>query len=204
MKNSWLFIAAIVVVALAIYLVLTANPTRVSENGTGSVLEGAGLINVLAADMDGRDDVTVDHILSGEDAVLVLNMQTAPKAILNVIEQQHDASAVANSSIYVFNDLHTLAQFDADNTLTIDGQDPIYPSLSLLVFRRGKINELLSLFNAGVRAINIDPNYLRLEVVQDMSRFGKPAAQIVMADSSQRNIKVVPMNLQYFQSTPGT
>lgn len=194
MKNALLLIASIIVLLVSFYIVIVGGKGR--QNPEESKLDDAGLVRAIAIDMDGRGELSAKDILNGNDAILVLNLQLAPPRVLQMIQKESGANP--NRTIYVFNDLFSLAQFDTDNNNVIDGQDPLYPALTLLMFQDGKIVRQISAYNAGIRAIMLNPEYLVLEDRQIESRFKNIAATVIMADSSIRIVKVVGIEIDVF------
>lgn len=198
MKNALLITASVIVVLVAFYIVFAGSKIKPAEQQ--SKLDDAGLVRAIAIDMDGKGELSANKILNGSDAILVLNLQLAPPRVLQMIQKEAGGQGQANPSrtIYVFNDLFSLAQFDTDNNNVIDGQDPLYPALTLIMFLDGKISRQISAYNAGIRAIMLNPEYLILEERQDDSRFKEIAATVVMSDSSVRVVKIVGIDVNAF------
>ncbi len=195
MKNALLLIASITVVIVSFYIVIVGGKGK--PNTQVSQLDDAGLVRAIAVDMDGKGELSANDILNGKDAILVLNLRLAPQRVLQMI-QKESGGANTDRTIYVFNDLFSLAQFDIDNNNVIDGQDPLYPALTLIMFQDGKIFRQISAYNAGIRAIILNPEYLLLEERQQQERFEAIAATVVMADSSIRIVKVVGIDVNVF------
>jgi len=151
-------------------------------------LEEEGVINMIGIDMLADGDVTTNSVIKGDDAILMVlpTAQDPPVAPLNLLS---------------FNDLYSLAIYDTNLDGVIDGHDPIYNSLILVTFHpRKQVMRYISLSKAGIHAIHLHRDYLLSEKHDKTDRLAKQASTAILADSSKRSVKVIPLHVKHFKN----
>ena len=61
-----------------------------------------------------------------------------------------------------------------------------------------KILRYTKLDRFGIAVIVLNENYLKSERARDIKRFDQLAGAVIMADNSRWQLKVVPMDINYF------
>jgi hypothetical protein len=208
----WTFLALLTL----IFLIELAAQQRAHQQAANEVLPGVVMAVVLAD--PGVTHVTTKDVLQANATVLMLDpayyakTKTKPgsdETALPTPTTPVDAAQAATQTpttrpaeLYIFNDLLSLEKEDRDGDNKIDGHDPIYRYLKLAtIFPGRRAIVYQSLEAAGVSAIILNHEYARQErelglvIIPNLS-----AGYAVMADSSRRQLDIVPIRLNYLQN----
>ncbi|GAB4391756.1 MAG: hypothetical protein Tsb005_02920 [Gammaproteobacteria bacterium] len=147
------------------------------------------LLSIIAIELDAEDGTTSESVLEGDDGVLVLNMQNVPNN-----QQQSTNSA----NLFVFNTLASLVKLDTNRDNLLDANDKVFAGLEVLIFKRNKISKRIRLYDLGIRAIEIKPEFLVAEQQQLPSLFNNTIGEVILTDSSRLPIRMIQMDPIYF------
>ena len=190
MRTAILIILSILCIAIiGLYLYIRIAPRTVPD--VQFYDETLGIYHTLAIDLDGDGRISENTVLSGEDTVIVINEDQLPNT--------PQTAPRVRPNLFVINGLQSLARFDLNVDNVIDSQDPIWPAVNVMVFKRGSYQGVLNAADVGVRAININKTYVLYEVTDNEARKQIQPAEIVMSDSTLRKSMILDLDTKLFE-----
>lgn len=144
---------------------------------------------VLVVDMNANNHLSLQEVLKGEDALLVIHQGNNPTT--------HENDTVFASDV-------VLAIFDRNHDGRIDANDPVYRQLELKYFNPNTgVASYVPIAEAGIRAIFIDPKYYAKEdLLPPDDPIPHPVGTIIMADSTARLIRQMRVHETYINPQP--
>jgi len=180
-----LILAVVGAILAYLYSVLSPPPVAVSF-----ILSGAQT-DALVIDMDADNQLGVNTVLSKDDAFLVL----------------HTDEDITNHQNDIIKSQLVLEKFDRNRDGIIDGNDPVYSKLELMILENtptGLKISYIPISQAGIRAINIDTKYLSPETRQRPNQLRRVIGVTIMADGSTRLLRDITIDESYLTGLNGT